>query len=307
LTIELVSAQAVENKKQMKIIPCGTEHFEELVDFVVRLNSDGAYHIGYFGEGEADVHSSLAECVVPPAEGFQLAYENEKLVGVFGVDADPEIRRAWLLGPVIEHDDWQAVADQLYSAIQPAIPNGVREQELFCDVNNVNLHRFAERHDFSPRSQTAIFYLLRNAYKRTAKDKTKIMDFQVAYLEQFEHLHDQVFPNTYHTAKQLVEKQDDQHRLLIAVEDDRLIGYLFGKVESESGYVDFIGTHESFRGRGVGADLLAAGLDWMFAAPSTQNVKLTVNADNTAARSLYNKFGFTSGRITRGYRKKINV
>ena len=87
----------------MKIIPCGTEHFEELVNFVVRLNSDDTHHIGFFGEGEADVRSSLAECLIPPAEGFLLAYDGGQLVGVFGVDVNPEIGRAWLFGPLIEH------------------------------------------------------------------------------------------------------------------------------------------------------------------------------------------------------------
>ena len=83
---------------QPKLIPCGAEHFEELISFIVRLNSEDAHHIGFFGEGEADVRASLAECVVPPAEGFHLAYAGDQLVGVFGVDADPEDNRAWQIG-----------------------------------------------------------------------------------------------------------------------------------------------------------------------------------------------------------------
>ncbi len=291
----------------LNIIPCGTEHFDELFQFSVRLNADAAHHIGYFGVGEINVREAFDESSIPPAEGFQLAYEDGKLAGAFGVDADPEIRRVWLLGPFIDHADWQAVADQLYAAVQPAIPAGDYEHEMFCDVKNINLCQFAERHGFTSRSESAILYLLRNDQQRAAKGKTKVIDFQDLFFEQFQQLHDKVFPNTYHTAKQVIEKRDDHHRLLIALEDDQLTGYLFGKIEEESGYVDFLAVDESFRRRGIGADLLTVALDWMFAAPSTKNVNLTMNANSTAAFSMYSKFGFITERITRGYRKKINV
>ena len=76
--------------------------------------------------------------------------------------------------------------------------------------------------------------------------------------------------------------------------------------QAESGYIDFIGTDESARGRGIGADLLAAGVDWMLSAPTTRKINLTVNADNMVARKLYEKFGFVTERTMRGYRKQVN-
>lgn len=291
----------------MEIVPCGTEHFEELISFVTRLNEAAAHHIGYFGVGEADVRASLAECIIPPARGFLLAYENEKTTGILGVDADPEIGRAWLYGPIVEHADWQKIADQLLSAVLPMIPAGIREHELFCDVQNTNLREFASRHGFPPRSENAIFHLLRDDYNRSNKDRTRVIAFQENYFEQFEHMHNQIFPGTYFTARQVISKQDEKHRLFIAVEKGRLLGYLFCKteLESESGYVDFIGVDSSTRNRGIGTDLLASGLDWMLAAPSIQQVSLTVNADNEAARRLYQKFGFTAARVMRSYRKRV--
>ncbi|RPJ23951.1 MAG: GNAT family N-acetyltransferase, partial [Chloroflexi bacterium] len=108
-------------------------------------------------------------------------------------------------------------------------------------------------------------------------------------------------------ARQMVEKINETHQLFLAVENGQLFGYHFGKIEpeSESGYVDFIGTDSAARGRGIGADLLASGIDWMLSAPSTKKISLTVNADNVPARSLYEKFGFVTDRIMRGYRKKV--
>jgi ribosomal protein S18 acetylase RimI-like enzyme len=291
----------------LKIIPCGTGHSEELVGFVARLNSEDAHHIGFFGEGEADVRSSLAECIVPPEEGFQLAYDGDRLVGVFGVDADPEIGRAWLFGPLVEHADWHSVADALYAASVKVIPDGISEQDLFCDVRNLNLAAFAERHGFPVRSENAVVSLKRADYKKPSsqKDQFSIVDYSTVFFEQFERCHTTLFPTTYFTARQIVEKLDATHRLLLGLEDGKMKGYHFCKVEPDacSGYIDFIGVDESMRGRGLGAIMLAAGIDWMLSFPVVDKISLTVNADNAPALKLYSNFGFVTERVMRGYRK----
>jgi GNAT superfamily N-acetyltransferase len=291
----------------MKIIPCGTAHFEELVDFVVRLNSDDAHHIGFFGEGEADVRSSLAECLIPPAEGFQLAYDAGQLVGVFGVDADPEISRAWLYGPLVEHEDWHSVADELYAASLKAIPDGISEQDLFCDSKNSNLAAFTERHGFPARSENAVVTLERVDYKKPVfhESQFSIIDYLPEFFEPFERCHTLLFPTTYFTARQITEKLDSTHRLLLGLENGLMKGYHFCKVETDacSGYIDFIGVDESIRGRGLGATLLASGIDWMLSFPEVDTISLTVNANNVPALKLYDNFGFVTERVMRGYRK----
>jgi ribosomal protein S18 acetylase RimI-like enzyme len=290
----------------IEIIAC-RDRFDELVQFAAGLNSDGTHHIGFFGEGEADVRSSLAECLIPPAEGFRLAYDSDQLVGIFGVDADPEINRAWLFGPLIDHEDWHTVADQLYAEVLPLIPVDIRDYDLFCDVQNVNIQAFAVRHGFPLHSENAVLTLVRENYKPSAKQQTRIIPYQKRFFKQFEKLHEELFPKAYFTARQITEKIDERHQLLLAVERNHLFGYHFCKIEPESGsgYVDFIGTETSARGRGIGADLLASGVGWMLSAPTIRKINLTVNADNVSARHLYEKFGFVTDRVMRGYRKQV--
>ena len=290
----------------IQIRSCG-DRIEELVQFASSLNSNGEHHIGFFGEGEADVRTSLAECLIPPAKGFQMAYENDQVIGIFGVDADPEINRGWLFGPLVNHPDWHRVADQLYESVLPLIPANIRDRDLFCDIQNARLDEFAARHGFAFRSENAVLTLLRDHYTPSAKKKSQIIPYQEHFFEAFENLHNTLFPNTYFTARQIVEKQDAHHQLLLAVEGEQLLGYHFCKIEpeSESGYVDFIGTDSSARGRGIAADLLASGVDWMLSAASTKHISLTVNSDNLPARRLYEKFGFVTERVMRGYRKQL--
>jgi ribosomal protein S18 acetylase RimI-like enzyme len=296
----------------MRITTCGTEHFEELINFVARLNSEDVHHIGFFGEGEADIRSSLAECAIPPAEGFFLAYDGDRLVGVFGIDINPEIGRAWLFGPLIEHGNWQSLADDLYSVCLNILPVSIHEQDLFCDSQNKNIKIFAERHDFPLRSETAVLALERENYTSSmfSKEPFQIIKFDDKYFQQFEQLHSQLFPTTYYTAKQIVEKLDTTRRLFIALENNSLRGYHFCKVEADArlGYIDFIGVDLDARGRKLGYRLLGAGLDWMFSFTEIDTINLTVNTDNSSALKLYEKFGFTTKRVMRGYRKQeINV
>ena len=290
----------------VEIVPC-KDRFDELVQFVARLNSDGGHHIGFFGEGEADVRAALAECLIPPEEGFTMAYAEDQLVGVFGVDADPEINRAWLFGPLVNHADWHDIADKLYAKVSRRIPVGIRDYDLFCDAQNIRMEAFAVRHGFPLRSENAVLTLLRDKYRPAAKGESQILAYDEKFFTQFEILHKALFPNAYFTARQIVEKRDANHRLFLAMEEGHVLGYHFCKIEpsSDSGYIDFIGTDPAARRRGIGADLLASGIDWMLSAPTTQKVNLTVNADNAAARSLYETFGFVTDRIMRGYRKQL--
>ena len=290
----------------IELLPC-KDRFEELVSFAARLNPQGAHHIGYFGESEADIRASLAECLIPPSEGFVLAYEADRLVGVFGVDADQEIDRAWLFGPLVDHADWHPIADQLYAKVLPRIPVDIRDYDLFCDVRNINMEAFAVRHGFPLTSENAVLTLWRDQYRPAAMRKSQVIAYEDHFFDSLQHLHKALFPTPYLTARQMVDRRNAHHQLFLAVQDGQLLGYHFCKIEpeSESGYVDFIGTDTSARGRGIGADLLATGVDWMLSASTTKKISLTVNADNVAARSLYERFGFVTERVMRGYRKRV--
>lgn len=290
----------------IEIAPC-RDRLDELVQFVARLNSDATHHVGYFGDGEADVRSSLEECIIPPADGFRLAYMDDQLVGAFGVDADPEVDRAWLLGPLVESADWHEVADQLYENVLPLISADIHEYELFCDIQNTHMEMFAGRHGFPLHSENAIMKLARADFRHASNGQTQIIPYQENFFDSLDVLHKALFPNTYFTTQQMIDRIDKHRQLFLAVDGSSLLGYHFCKIEpeAESGYVDFIGTDASARGRGIGADLLTAGVDWMLSAPTTQKINLTVNADNVPARKLYESFGFVVDRIMRGYRKRL--
>jgi len=290
----------------MDILPCN-ERFEELLQFVARLNCQPAHHIGYFDETPAAIRETLRELRPPAQETFHLAMDEGRLVGVLGLEIDPEIGRVWLFGPLIEHADWQALADRLYAAVRPLIPAAIHEHELFGDVKNVHLQEFAERHAFPLLGEHAILELKRAEFMGARRPRLSADQYRPGLFEQLERLHDELFPHTYLTARQMVERQNENKKLFVMVNEDVLQGYVFCKVEPESGegYIDFIGVAGPYQGQGIGRQLLAAALGWIFSVPGIEKVAETVNASNARALKLYAEFDFVIMHTMKGYRLKV--
>lgn len=290
----------------MEITLLTQPQFETMLAFIVQHNQAGENHVGYFGLGESETRQTLAEFVPPLTESFLLAWEGGTLVGVFGADYDTEIGRAWLYGPLVTAPNWHELADQLYAAIQQLIPTGIHEQELFFEQRNRRGQEFAARHNFPPRSENAVLYLEREAYQPSAAPINRVCDYEAPFFEQFERLHNLIFPGTYFTARQIIEKLAEHHRLLLAVENGQVLGYHFCKCEAELGYIDFIGVDSAARGQGLGRELLEAGINWMFARPQIERIDLTVGANNSAALQLYQKVGFRTRHILCSFRKRTD-
>ncbi len=288
-----------------KVTRCFDADFDDIVRFVTRLNTQPDHHIGFFGASEADIRQTLAELEPSVHESSVVAEEDGNLVGLMGVEYDVEIGRAWLYGPLIDHSDWQVLADRLYAAVQPLLPDVVREHDLFCDTRNQNVRAFADRRSFALRSENAILNLDRAQF--AVVPQLEAEPFTAPYFARLEALHDHLFPRTYYTARQLVDKQDADTFLFIASDGGELMGYVFGKVQrqAEQGYVDFLGVADSQRRRGVGRRLLSAAVRRIAEAPEVQTVNLTMNTHNTAAMSLYANLGFTVERTMMGFRRQV--
>ena len=143
------------------ITRCDPANFAATIVFIAGLNGNAENHIGYFDTAAADIARSLRELTLPVEEGFRLAIHDARIVGVLGIEADPEIGRAWVYGPLVRHPQWQAVADQLYAAALPAIPSGIGQQQIFCDGRNRNCRDFAARNGFELLNESAIMTLSR--------------------------------------------------------------------------------------------------------------------------------------------------
>ena len=73
-----------------------------------------------------------------------------------------------------------------------------------------------------------------------------------------------------------------------------------------SGYIDFLGVDPRFRRRGLGAELVRAGVAALAELGCTR-CSLTVRDDNEAARRLYAGLGFVDERVIVPYRLGFSI
>jgi mycothiol synthase len=100
------------------------------------------------------------------------------------------------------------------------------------------------------------------------------------------------------------ELQDwfDPDGFLLHEVGDELAGFCWTKVHDEEqlGEIYVIAVNPDYQGRGLGRELLLAGLDYL-ATREVPTAMLYVDRDNVPARSLYKEIGFSDDHLDRAY------
>lgn len=278
---------------------------DEVAAFIARLNNQSEHHIACHATEPRDVAHYLLEVHTPkPEESYLTGRLDGKLVAVLGVEYDLELKRAWFEGPFVDHPDWQQIAQRLYNEALKLTPGSVNDYELAGDLFNKNLEEFALKNQYRHHADAAVLNFLRRDLEKLPNFRAEGLESR--YRKQFIELHDNLFPGTYFSGVQLVEKLDKTHQAFVVSDEGTVLGYSYGTVVPSTGeaYIDFIGVREESRKKGYGERLLISTLRWMFNFPKVNQVGLTVKMNNPAALRLYEKIGFRRERILRGFRKK---
>lgn len=277
----------------------------EAISFVVRLNQDLTHKISYLGETEPEIRDDFSALQPPEGYGFVAINDQEQAIGLFGIEIDLELRRSWLIGPLVDHPDWDITSDQLYDAILDSLPPEIADQEIYCHLQNSRVQEFALRHGFTVHAEGAVLVL--DVAQRKRKMTFDSVEFDEEYSPQLAALHADLFPNTYYSAEQLINlSEEDDKYLLIHLIDGKLVGYIFvqARPASRDGYIDFVGVEQSFRRKGIGRGLVAQAVDWAVEKTFVENITLTVNTDNKSAMQMYHSLGFITETVSRAYRKR---
>ncbi len=283
----------------MEIARPQTAEHSAVAEFIAELNAQPEQQIGFFGEGADQILHSLIEDGV--LDNALTARRNGAIVGFIGREIDTELDRAWIFGPVVSDPQWEDVADRLWAGLHQIVTVPVRTLELFFNLANVNVGQWAERRGFEHYKDV---YLVRCDGPAASQQQPDVKDVDDDHRDELIELHDSLFPNTYYSGRQLLERLDSTKRCLVITEGDRLAGYAYVEVEPRFGeaQIHFLGVTEQGRRKGTGTKLVRSAVDWMFSFDNVKETWLTVDDHNRAARRLYQRLGWAEVHHMRAMR-----
>jgi mycothiol synthase len=118
-------------------------------------------------------------------------------------------------------------------------------------------------------------------------------------------------PNTTEEIEYAVNATGNNHELIfIATDGDRSVGYQWMNIEQDEhgkkrGRVSMLGVDPEYRGKGIGQELMQAGLACL-KGRGLQIARLTVDSENVAANALYHSIGFSKSETSLWYEKVLD-
>lgn len=258
---------------------------KELAHFLASMNQQKQHHIGYCGDNEAEILQTLEKDFSPLEDVFFVSKDME-INGAIGLDIDNEEKTAEVWGPFSTSEE---VALQLWKKLKETYESTLNTLYFFINKENQQGIRFAQNIGAHHQGNHFILEASKNHYEQ------KAIDFKPQYTDSFSELHEAAFPNTYHSAKEIISKLDDLNRLLILTDQHNIKGYVYIEALPEygEGNIEFITVSPQYRRQGIGTQLTQSALASLFQFEEIASVTLCVSATNDSALSLYQAAGFS--------------
>ena len=229
---------------------------------------------------------------------FVITAELAQNFGCFGAEFDLGLRRAWLRGPFVASEDlqvWAETARRLLEALETHLPSEIATLDSFLDLANEWGQQVALGGGYQ-RVRLVHVYKLDPAASMS-EEKEGCVEMRPEHAAAVAALHAQLFPNTYLTAQQILNAATDRpgnpaSKVFVYLEDEQVLGYVYGSENLGEGVVDFLGVDPGARRRGIGRSLLSAILNWLRLEQGLDTVTLTVHDEQAHARHLYEQAGF---------------
>lgn len=256
-------------------------------------------HVIYFGDDADGIRAELAETTW--SEVSAVATDGDTVLGWLVGDVDADMGRVWWMGPFVDADDWESVATELLVAGRRQLAAGVDEEELSVDSRFERFRVWATSHGYVEEEGSYVLQLDGGLEPGSGA----VREITDADRDTVARLHEELFPGTHTTGPELAAGHDETHRRLVVEADGVVVAYIAVERQADgSGYIDYLGVAPAARRRGLGADLVRAGVAELRRLGVT-SIGLTVRVGSEGARELYRSLGFDEERLAiplrRGY------
>lgn len=278
-----------------------SKDFKELSIFLSKINSKKQSHIGFCGEKSEEIHRTLGEDFIVDGEVtfFEARNDDGEIVAAFGLDIDETSAEVW--GPFNQTESFK-VQKELWKELLNANP-AVQTFEFL--INKENTRQQAFMNEIKSKNMGEHLDLEVKEKDFDMVNEIKSVSFKLNDFQEFEKLHDTVFPNTYYDAKTIRERLNDGENVLklLKTDSNEIQGYAYyeADTEMEEAYLEYIGISDKFRNQGLGTMLLKEVLSEMFSYPQINEITLTVDSTSNEANHVYKKVGFKPKNVLISY------
>ena len=282
-----------------------------VVAFIAAQQARPDRRITYVGTDATGITAELGGLEPDWATTVRIVRADGDIAGAVVVEWDDELGRSWILGPWVagDGDAWAATADELVDAALVQLPPEVTRHEMSGDVANHRLASLAAGRGWAATEPIHILVLdagTVTTWPGAADDRGAALRSPVdADLPAIAALHDVEFPDTFASARQLLDGARDGSRVVLVADGGRgeVVGYVAGEVhEDGEGFIDFVAVGPAGRGKGVGRQLVMAATRLLLDRSPLGQVGLTVQDHRLPARRLYGQLGFRSEGTVLAYR-----
>jgi ribosomal protein S18 acetylase RimI-like enzyme len=222
-----------------------------------------------------------------------VAVQGDTILGWLIGDVDPDMGRVWWLGPFVAVDDWESIATELLATGRRQLAAHVDEEEMSVDALFGRFRAWATSHGFVEEEGSYVLQLDGGLEPGVAA----VREITDADRDAVARLHEELFPGTHTTGPALAAGHDETHRRLVVEADGDIVAYVAVERQPDgSGYIDYLGVAPAARRRGLGGDLVRAGVAELQRLNVT-SVGLTVRVGSEGARELYRSLGFEEERV----------
>jgi GNAT superfamily N-acetyltransferase len=262
-----------------------------LAELAAPLQQRPETHVVYLGDEVDGIVAELTETTWRDLSA--IAVQGDTILGWLIGDVDPDMGRVWWLGPFVVADDWEAVATELLDNARQQLAADIDEEELAVDARFRRFRAWATSHGFVEQEGSSVLQLDGGLGPSVAA----VREITDADRDAVARLHEELFPGTHTTGPALVAGHDETHRRLVVEADGDIVGYVAVERQPDGGgYIDYLGVAPAARRRGLGGDLVRAGVAELQRLNVT-SVGLTVRVGSEGARELYRSLGFEEERV----------
>ena len=243
----------------ISIQPAHRTGFAPIANLIARQNKSPHFRCLHSDEGSAEgALLSMNNYADEGSLAFVSALDKAgRVIGALGAEFDSEQRRAWLWGPFAEHDEmnseaWLALCIQMHEQLMTALPFEPERLDAFIEEPFKVGARFYRACGYSHAETNYVFVAVRPP--EIVAPPQSVFLLTPEFEDGFSKLFDTVFPDTFYTGLQVVDRIGEHEQVFICAKEGSVQGFCHVSINeaANEGYIEFVGVDGQQQGRGIG-------------------------------------------------------